>query len=193
MRRSVGPRLLVSAGIAVALVAVSPPFDGAADTTLAVHMTQHVLLVDVAAVLLGAGIVMRRTPTIAATVLIGAISTATLWGWHAPVLYEAAIHHTPLHALEHVTLFATATAMWWAVVRAPRAGVVVIFVTLLPATVLGALMTVSQATWYPTYRDLADQQLAGVIMWGFGGLATIAVGVALFASLLTRARMGEPA
>lgn len=183
-------RALALGGVAVALGAVSPPFDAAARTTLSVHMTQHVLLVDVVAVLLGAAVVARRQPTVVATGWIGAAATVALWSWHAPVLYEAAIRHVPLHALEHGTLLVTATAMWWAVFRSPRAGVVVIFATLIPATVLGALMTVSQVTWYSTYRDLADQQLAGVIMWGFGGVVVVALGVGVFASVLTHAGAG---
>jgi putative membrane protein len=181
-------RTLILAGIAVALVAVSPPFDALADRSLTAHMVQHVLLINGAAVLLGFGLPpASRTPSATVVALAAAVATATLWTWHAPVFYEAAIHHLPLHVLEHVTLLGTATALWWAVWRAPRAGMLALFGSLIPATVLGALMTVSRAPWYSSYPKLADQQMAGIVMWGFAGMVTIIAAVALFYSMLAHA------
>ena len=100
----------------------------------------------------------------------------------------ALVSVSPLLATAAAT--AAATATWWAVFRAPRAGVIVIFATLIPAAVLAALMTVSQVAWNPTYRDLADQQLAGVIMWGFGGAVVVGVAVGVFASVPAHAAAG---
>ena len=46
--------------------------------------------------------------------------------------------------------------------------VVYLFLTAVHTAVLGALMTFARAPWYPRYggsSPLADQQLAGMIMW----------------------------
>ena len=49
------------------------------------------------------------------------------------------------------------------------AGVVAMFVAALPGTALGAALTLAPRPWYPAYPSLEDQQLAGVVMWGFAG------------------------
>ena len=64
-----------------------------------------------------------------------------------------------------------------------------VFVGALPATALGALMTLAGRPWYPVYARqsstaLEDQQVAGVVMWGFGGIAAVVAAVALFAAWL---------
>ena len=54
-----------------------------------------------------------------------------------------------------------------------------------------AAMVLSPRAWYPTYPRLADQELAGVVMWAFGGMAAVIAGAGLFASWL-RAGDGSP-
>ncbi len=122
-----------------------------------------------------------------------ALATSTLAAWHVPVLYDAAVHNDALHVLEHVTFVATATLFWWMALgggrRARRgAGVLAVFVTTLPATALGVLMTLAATSWYAPYGSGPDavrnQQIAGAIMWGFGGLATVVAAAGLFAGWL---------
>src|SRR5512147_3297924 len=43
------------AGVVAALVVLEPPFDGWADTSFALHMTQHVVLISVSAPLVALG------------------------------------------------------------------------------------------------------------------------------------------
>src|SRR6185295_11127301 len=61
---------------------------------------------------------------------------------------------------------------------------------------LGALLTVSPRPWYAVYRSraalagldpLADQQLAGLLMWVPFGIVFVIVGLALFAAWLGEA------
>ena len=40
-------------------------------------------------------------------------------------------------------------------------------------------MSFATTTWYASYPDLADQQVAGVLMWGPGGMAYALVAGAL--------------
>src|SRR5262249_133541 len=89
----------------------------------------------------------------------------------------------------------TAFVLWFLLSRldgeAAGVNVLVLFVVTLPTMALGVAMTLSRTPWYPFYaarmRDpLADQQLAGVVMWAYGGLAAVLGGVALFAAWLRR-------
>ena len=62
---------------------------------------------------------------------------------------------------------------------------VAVFLATLPAMALGVAMTLARTAWYPAYatrssQPLVDQQLAGVVMWAYGGLAAVIGGVALF-------------
>ncbi len=64
------------------------------------------------------------------------------------------------------------------------------FVTTLPATALGVLMTLAATSWYAPYGSgtdaVRDQQIAGAIMWGFGGLATVIAAAATLRRLAWR-------
>ncbi len=69
-------------------------------------------------------------------------------------------------------------------------GVLAVFLSSLPATALGLLMTVSATAWYAPYGHgdtaLARQQVAGAVMWGLGGIALVVCGAGLFAAWLAR-------
>jgi cytochrome c oxidase assembly factor CtaG len=77
--------------------------------------------------------------------------------------------------------------------------VITIFLASLPGTLLGALMTLSTAPWYPRYATgspaaaLRDQQLAGVVMWAVGGMAYVAAGAAVFVIWLRELERRSPA
>jgi putative membrane protein len=112
---------------------------------------------------------------------IGLFYTSMLTLWHVPWLYEAAAHHDAVHTVEHALFFGAALLFWWSVVHAGRPGgigqgiaILMLFVSMLFAIVLSALMTFSAVPWYPHYTSsaiawglspLEDQQLAGAIMW----------------------------
>jgi cytochrome c oxidase assembly factor CtaG len=136
-----------------------------------------------------------------------ALNSAALVLWHVPALYDAAVRQPAVHALEHVSFLATATLFWWMALGATRRsrrglGVLAVFAATLPATALGILMTMSRTPWYASYARgagaLRDQQVAGALMWGFGGAALVVGAAALFASWLAsmdradRARVHRP-
>jgi putative membrane protein len=125
-----------------------------------------------------------------------AIWTISLVAWHTPVAFEAALADNTLHTLEHVTLLAAALLFWWPIL-APglrhRIGagfaIVEVVVATIVMTALGALLTFSPAVWYPAYAaterahgtgSLADQQLAGVLMWIPSGLLYLVIIAWLF-------------
>jgi len=128
-----------------------------------------------------------RSPTIAA-----AAHGIAIWAWHAPPLFDAALQNEALHALEHFSFVATALWFWAAVLAATRRAsgrieaLIAVLATLIHGGILGALLAFSGRPLYPAYADeaallgyapLADQQLAGLIMWVPGGAFYLAVGL----------------
>lgn len=198
-----------AAGVVALAAALLPPLDARAASSLTAHMAQHVLLLVVAAPLLALGAPLptllwalperHRAKAMAAWRRL-LHSHATRWlawaggalvaesvvmgGWHLPVLYQAALRHPALHALEHASYLVTAVGFSWAVgvgsARRHGSAVAVVFVAALPGTALGAALTLAARPWYPAYPSMADQQLAGVVMWGFAGLAYVLASAALF-------------
>jgi putative membrane protein len=130
-----------------------------------------------------------------ATLLLHA---AVVWAWHAPAPYGAALGSAALHGAEHATMFGTALLFWSAVVASgahgrlgQTAAVLVVFGTAVQSGGLGALLTFAPSPLYAGHEAaaaargvdaLADQQLAGLLMWIPGGL--VYVGAAALLLLL---------
>ena len=183
---------------AAALGSVSPPVVAAAERGLVAHMGQHLLLLTVAGPLAALALPRARPagrPAVRAAVAV-AVHGALLAAWHAPVLFDAAQRARPLHALEHLSLLAAGFALAAAVAPRPGAaaagaGVLAVFAGALQCTALGAAMTTASVAWYGPPAggpgSLGDQQVAGAVMWGVGGLAYLAGALALFASWQARA------
>ena len=202
------------AGMAALLIALVGPLDARAHVSLTAHMSQHVLLLMVAAPLLVAGAVVpallwalpgnlrprafagwrrvtRSHAGLGWMVWTGAaifVQSVAMWLWHLPGPFQAALRHPALHAAEHLTLVATAMVFWWAAAAGRRdrlgAAVLAVFVAALPGTGLGAALTLANHPWYPAYAGagaLADQQLAGVVMWAVGGFVYVIAAAVLFA------------
>lgn len=176
-----------AAGVAVTIAAVSPPAEIRAEGSLTAHMVQHVVLLVVAAPLLAAA--RRPAPGAAPVAVPGLVAAAALHtglmvAWHLPAAFEAAEGGVVLHVIEHASLLATAGAFWWAVglgSRPPhRLSVLVVFASSMAGVGLGAAMTLAAAPWYDRHPAISDQQVAGVVMWAFAGLAYLALGVGLF-------------
>jgi putative membrane protein len=121
------------------------------------------------------------------------------WIWHLPELFEAALHSAPVHAVQHTMFFWSAALFWYALIhgRYGRMGYGVaaafVWVTAMHTGVLGALITFAGRPWYPSYEirgaeygiaPLADQQMAGLIMWVPSGGVLLAIGLGLFAAWL---------
>ncbi|RVJ37081.1 cytochrome c oxidase assembly protein [Sinorhizobium meliloti] len=121
---------------------------------------------------------------------------ATLWLWHAPRLYDAALAETPVHWLQHLSFFCTALIFWWALLfgrgrQDYGTAIFYLFATTLHSGFLGILLSFARE---PLYRSqgagaaswglsaLEDQQLAGLIMWVPAGMIYIAAALALAAA-----------
>ncbi len=197
--------------LVVLAVALLPPFDRVADTSFSMHMVQHLLLVAVVAPLLvlGSPVVsllwalppryrqatvrwfvphlaafrMRRSAPLWAFLL----HTVTMWCWHLPAAYDAALRSPVLHALEHAGFLGTSMLLWWVALRpepgrSPRyaTGFTLMFATAVQGTLLGAVLFFASRPWYAAatgtaaLTSLPEQQLAGLIMWVPGGLVYLA-------------------
>jgi putative membrane protein len=122
--------------------------------------------------------VLRRLQHPAAVWLL---HVAVLWTWHAAVLYGAALRDPRVHVAEHAGFFLTALLFWSVVAAAGRrhgvshgTALLLVFAMALQSVFLAALLTFAPTPWYDGYAattgvwgltPLADQQLAGVIMW----------------------------
>jgi putative membrane protein len=195
--------LAFALGETALIIALVSPVDPLGETLLSAHMAQHALLVAVAPplLLLGkpgvafawalpasrrrgfllstgwrwlAGFGEALSRPLPAAVLHG----LTLWFWHAPAAFDAAVASYGVHALEHAS-FGTAVLFWRAVLNArssQRAGRALgaAFATLIHGGLLGALITMAPYPLYSSYLDhtelwglspLEDQQVAGLLMW----------------------------
>ncbi len=198
-------------GLALLLLALASPIAVIGEQRLfSFHMLQHVLLGDLAplALLLGLnGPILR--PVLAHAhqlrVLAHPLVALPLWAvnlylWHLPVLYEAAVRHEAVHALEHACFFAGGIVMWLPVLEtlpAPEwfgtgwkfgyiAAVRVI------ETIIGNVFIWAGHPFYGVYADaprlwgisaLHDQGLAGTVMMIEGSLVTIGALAWLFLRL----------
>ncbi len=113
------------------------------------------------------------------------ISTVVVWFWHVPALYELALRDPRWHYVEHASFLLSAILFWWVVIEPfpsrPRVAnwVVVpyLFLAGVQGGLLAALLTFADRVIYPHYAAmprlwglsaLADQSLAGAIMWVSG-------------------------
>jgi cytochrome c oxidase assembly factor CtaG len=126
------------------------------------------------------------------------LHVSTLWFWHAAVPYDAAVEHHLLHVAEHASFLGTGVLFWRVVAGARDAdrvsygfGVLLLFATAMQSVFLSALLTFARSPWYSVYAattapwgldPLADQQLAGVIMWIPAGLVYVVAALALLAA-----------
>jgi len=218
--------LCFSVGMLLLLVCLISPLDALSSQLASAHMTQHMTIMTVAAPLIAFGsptlIISLGFPTIGQRLLrqlrpfskrlsrtpTNSLSlpwflyAATMWGWHYPVLYEAALGNRFVHDLQHISFFCAALLFWQPIVdplHRPRTNgglaVLYLFTTTLHATILGVFMTVAPTVWYSDYNGLTelwgltaleDQQLAGLIMWMPACLAYAAVAIWLFSIALAR-------
>jgi len=132
--RGAGPRQAVAfvAGMLALLAALATPLDGLGEDYLfSAHMLQHVLLGDLAPVLLLLSLsrvllrpVTRRLMRVEralgpfASPWTGiALWLGLMYLWHVPAMYEAAIENPIVHLLEHASFFTAGVAVWWPLVQ----------------------------------------------------------------------------
>ena len=197
-----GQQALFHTGIAMLAIGLLGPFGALSDELLSAHMAEHVLIADLGAPLVLAGM---RTPVLQfflprpALVKVARMLwlrrafrfvrqplvalplwVVSLYVWHLPVLYEAALRHDLVHALEHFCFIATSLLVWWPAIEPKKARMPgelwkagYLIGTRLAGMFLGLAFVALREPAYEFYGDaarahgltpLGDQQIAGGIM-----------------------------
>jgi putative membrane protein len=217
-------RAMFWTGIGLVVLALNSPIDNLGEEHFFfLHMLQHVLLGDLAPLCLVLGMtgpilrpVLAIRPIDKLRVLAHPLVALPVWAvalyvWHIPFLYDAALHHNSVHALEHFCFFTFGCAMWEPVVETLPGPVwfgtgmklgYIAAVRLLE-TILGNVFIWSSHAFYGVYRHtpewgitpVHDLNLGGVVMMAEGSIVTLAALAWLFLRLAeegeTRQRLLE--
>ena len=123
-------------GMALVLVALVSPVDRLAEQLFFMHMIQHLLLLDLAPILVLLGltkVILRprdaqahapraaRAGPLAHPVFAIGLYVAIMWIWHIPAMYDAALEHPVVHVLEHVAFAVAGGLYWWHLLSPIRA------------------------------------------------------------------------
>lgn len=190
--------ILFLGGVLALLIALESPLDALGDTYLfSAHMLQHQLLILAVPPLLLTGIpeerarwgkgwirkALRRSgaqepgrstfavccPGAAGFVIPWLVGTGTIWLWHLPVLYNAALANENIHVIEHLTFLLASILFWWPILSPlpeerlpsetrfpllPRVAYLVLAV--IACDILGALLAYSPPGLYPAYLKPDD-------------------------------------
>jgi cytochrome c oxidase assembly factor CtaG len=186
-------QLCFGAGLLTIVIALFSPVGHISEELVIAHMGEHLLLGDIATLLLVLGLTRSLLQPVLAIrafnrlqILIHPAIALPLWAvnlffWHLPAIYDAAYGTAPVHALEHTTFVFFGCLMWMPIfgpLPKPEwfgAGWKVAYVVAvrLVGAVLGNVLMWSGSVLYPIYASgerswhvspIADQSTAGVIM-----------------------------
>jgi putative membrane protein len=126
-------------------VALVSPLHAWGSVLFSAHMTQHELLMLVAAPLLVLSrpvviflwafpvgwsrrigniakipVVNRSWQLLTIPVVAWLVHAIALWVWHVPVLFEAVLHNEWVHTLQHLSFLVSALLFWWALIHGPQ-------------------------------------------------------------------------
>jgi putative membrane protein len=183
------------AGLVALAIAVSPPVLDLAGDRFAAHMAEHLLIVDVAALLLVLGITgpllapllrvraIDRLRVLTHPVVAFALWAANLYLWHLAWAYEGALRHELVHVVQHLMFLALGINLWMPLFGpfpkpewfGTAAQLVYVVVVRLTGAVLANVFVWSGTVFYGWYGDLADQSTAGAIMMVEESLVTVAL------------------
>jgi putative membrane protein len=181
----------------------------ASQDLLYVHMIEHLLLGDIASLLIVLGLtgpllipVLRirafdRLRALSHPLVAFPLWAVDLYLWHLPALYQAALRHSGVHALQHAMFLGFGINMWMCLfgpLPQPSwfgnfAKLIYIVAVRLTGTVLGNIFLWSGTVFYPYYihgdalyhiSPLADQNIAGAIMMVEESLLTLGLFCWLF-------------
>jgi cytochrome c oxidase assembly factor CtaG len=201
----------------VTIAAALTSLGSASQDLLYMHMVEHLLLGDIAALLIVLGLtgpliapilkikLFDRLRALSHPAIAFPLWVIDVYVWHLPVLYQAALRHTGVHALQHAMFLAFGINMWMCLVGPlPTPGwfgnlarLFYIVAVRLAGTVLGNIFLWSGTVFYPYYSrgdaihhisPLADQNIAGAIMMVEESFLTLGLFCWLF---LRAAREGE--
>jgi cytochrome c oxidase assembly factor CtaG len=182
-------------GVALLFVALISPVDRLGEQLATMHMVQHLILADLVPICLTLALtkhilrpVTRKIHRIERAAgpfghpAFGVVAyVAAMWIWHVPTLYDAALEHSFVHVLEHLSFAAAGLLYWWHLLSPIRSRlrlggigpVLYMASTKLLVGFLGILLAFSPEVFYSVYETggtrwgmsaLDDQHVAGLVM-----------------------------
>jgi putative membrane protein len=152
------------------------------------RVLHHVLLIAAVAPLLALAFPVRRMPSPPLAALVG-LHTIILWVWHMPAPYEWGLASVPAYWLMQASLLVSACFLWRAIfvsTTQPAPALVALVATIGQMGLLAALIVFAPRPLYAVHftstaawgmNPLADQQLAGLLMWVPASLPYLGVGL----------------
>ena len=197
-------QICFGAGLATIAIALFSPIGHISDELVLAHMGEHLLIGDVASLLLVLGLTRSLLQPLLAIRAFNRLQVLThpalafpLWAvnlffWHIPGIYQDAYGAAPVHALEHTTFLLFGCLMWMPIfgpLPKPQwfgSGWKVAYVVAVRFTgaILGNVLMWSGSVLYPIYAPgerywgisaIADQSTAGVIMMVEGTFLALGV------------------
>jgi putative membrane protein len=177
--------------VAILLAAFAAPLE----QRFSLHMVQHVLIGDLAPLFAVIGLdgpilrpLLALRPVqslrpLAHPVVALPIWAANLYAWHTTALYDAALSHEAVHALQHSMFFACGLLVWSALLE-PLPGppwftsgrkLIYVGAMWLASLGLAQLFLWSGRPYYVRYHSLSDQRAGGGVMLLEGTLVMIGV------------------
>jgi cytochrome c oxidase assembly factor CtaG len=186
-------QICFASGLLVIVAALVSPISDVAEQLVIAHMVEHLMLGDIATLLLVLGLtgpllqpilaipVFDRLRVLANPAVAFPLWIFNFYLWHVPALYDAAYGGAPLHALEHTTFIFFGCLMWMPIfgplptpqwfTAAWKVGYVI--AVRFAGAILGNVLMWSGTVLYTIYAPgerewglspLTDQSTAGVIM-----------------------------
>jgi cytochrome c oxidase assembly factor CtaG len=206
---SVWRQLSFAAGIVLLLGSDLPPLSTVAEEVVVAHMVQHLLVGDLAGLLIALGLtgpilqpLLARRPFSVLRELGNPLVALPVWAlnlyiWHLSFLYDGVLSSPLLHFAQHACFFTFGLAMWLPLVGPlPKpawfgdgAMLVYIVVVRFLEAVLANVLIWSGTVLYPDYAPgeakweisaLADQGAAGNVMMIWTGTVTLGLFTWLF-------------
>ena len=189
-------------GLALMVATLVSPLAHLSEELFLAHMVEHLLLADLGALLLVLGLTgpllqpvlsapgLRWLRFLAHPIVAISLWTVNFYVWHLPALYQGAVEHSAVHALQHLLFVSFGLGMWMALLgplpkpawfgNGWKIGYI-IAVRLIQSVLANALLW-SSGVLYPRYAagerywgitPTNDQSAAGAIMMVEGSIVTI--------------------
>jgi len=169
-------------GWLIAAMAFISPLCALSVALFSARITQHMILLLVAAPLIALGLPARgQASAVDGNWTLWAAAGAflvALWGWHMPTPYDATFTATSVYWTMHVTLFGGGIILWRELVNHPAkrtaAALTVGLLTSMQMGLLGAVLALARRPLFFPHLSttqiwgltpLQDQQLGGILMW----------------------------
>lgn len=157
----------------VAILFISP-LCAASMALFSARVGQHILLTLVAAPVLASAFRAAKLPPMPFAVAFALL----FWFWHAPAPYQATLESDLTYWAMHLSLLGCATLLFSTFRNAPERALLAAALTGAQLTIYATIITLSPAPWHAWHiattlaydiSPLADQQIAGGLMWVAGG------------------------